>query len=202
MSDDIVLASASPRRLELLQQIGIRCTVHAVEIDESSRQDEPAIDYVSRLARQKAQTCVASLDEELALLPVLAADTIVELDGELLGKPIDSEHAYQMLTRLSGTPHFVHTAVAVCYQNTLRETLNTSRVQFGDLSDAQIREYIISSEPMDKAGAYGIQGRAAAFIKHLDGSFSSVMGLPLYETARLLTECGVEMNNDINSEFA
>ncbi len=203
MSEDIVLASASPRRKELLSQIGIGCHILPVDIDESPLSDEPPTDYVRRLARQKAQRCLQILPAELSAMAVLGADTIVELEGELLGKPQDAAHACEMLTRLSGKTHFVHTAVAVCFCDETHVSLSSSRVQFGDVSEQQIMAYIDSGEPMDKAGAYAIQGGAAAFIRHIDGSFSSVMGLPLYETAQLLSRCGIDIqHNNKNDELA
>ncbi len=199
---DIVLASASPRRRELLQQIGVRCRALPVDIDESPLADEAPTDYVSRLAREKAEAAASLLGDENAL-PVLGADTIVELQGELLGKPVDSAQAVEMLTRLSGTTHQVHTAVAVVCHGATQQRLQSSQVTFAALIDAQIRAYVDTGEPLDKAGAYGIQGGAAAFIRHLEGSFSSVMGLPLFETAELLAQCGVELvYNNPNSELA
>ena len=199
---DIVLASASPRRRELLQQIGVRCQVMPVDIDESPLADETPADYVSRLAREKAEAAVNLLGSDNPQ-PVLGADTIVELQGELLGKPADSGQAVEMLTRLSGTTHQVHTAVAMVCHNATHQRLQSSRVTFAALTEAQIRAYVDTGEPLDKAGAYGIQGAAAAFIRHLDGSFSSVMGLPLFETAELLAQCGIEpVNNNYNSELA
>ena len=187
---DVVLASASPRRRELLQQIGLRCRVLPVAIDEAQLAGEAPADYVTRLAREKA-LAASALSECDTSLPVLGADTIVELDGELLGKPADSGQAEAMLARLSGNRHRVHTAVAVICNGEVNTRLQTSRVSFAELGPAQIHAYVASGEPLDKAGAYGIQGGAAAFIRHLEGSFSSVMGLPLYETAALLAHCGV-----------
>ncbi len=198
---DIVLASASPRRRELLQQIGVRCQVMPVDIDESSLANETPTDYVSRLAREKAEAASNLIGNDHP--PVLGADTIVELQGELLGKPADSAQAVEMLTRLSGTTHQVHTAVAVVCHGATHQRLHSSRVSFAALTEAQIRAYVDTGEPLDKAGAYGIQGAAAAFIRHLEGSFSSVMGLPLFETAELLSQCGVEpVYNNYNSELA
>ena len=198
---DIVLASASPRRRELLQQIGVRCQVMPVDIDESPLADEMPTDYVSRLASEKAEAASNLIGNDHP--PVLGADTIVELQGELLGKPADSAQAVEMLTRLSGATHQVHTAVAVVCHGATHQRLQSSRVTFAELTEAQIRAYVDTGEPLDKAGAYGIQGAAAAFIRHLEGSFSSVMGLPLFETAELLAQCGVEpVYNNYNSELA
>ena len=198
---DIVLASASPRRRELLQQIGVRCQVMPVDIDESSLANETPTEYVSRLAREKAEAASNLIGNDHP--PVLGADTIVELQGELLGKPADSAQAVEMLTRLSGATHQVHTAVAVVCHGATHQRLQSSRVTFAELTEAQIRAYVDTGEPLDKAGAYGIQGGAAAFIRHLEGSFSSVMGLPLFETAELLAQCGVEpVYNNYNSELA
>ncbi len=203
MGCDIVLASASPRRRALLQQIGIRCHCQPVDIDEAAHGWETPVVTVQRLARQKAEAALQRLDSGWHGLPVLAADTVVELDGELLGKPADHEHARWMLTRLSATTHFVHTAVALQCNGELLQALSTSRVTFGELDSAQIERYVGSGEPLDKAGAYGIQGSAAAFIRHLEGSFSAVMGLPLYETAQLLVQCGVDIqHSSFQSETA
>lgn len=202
MVPDIVLASASPRRTELLAQLGVCCERLPVDIDEAPKTAELPATYVSRLAREKAEAALARLPSQWSALPVLGADTIVELDGELLGKPVDRRHAHEMLTRLSATSHHVHTAVALICHGSIHQCLHRSRVEFGQLDDAMIRRYLDTGEPLDKAGAYGIQGGAAAFIRHLEGSFSSVMGLPLYETAQLLRQCGIDVISKQTSETA
>lgn len=193
MRDKIVLASASPRRLELLQQLGVSCEVLPVHIDESPLPNEAALHYVSRMAREKTRTCVAQRPPEWWPLPVLGADTIVELNGTILGKPRDKQHACEMLTKLSGKTHHVHTAVAVSHADQYYEIVSRSEVSFAQLHADQITRYIDTGEPMDKAGAYAIQGKAAAFVSQLYGSYSGVMGLPLYETANLLAECGIHV---------
>lgn len=193
MAGRIVLASASPRRLQLLHQLDLECVVRPVCIDETPLQAEKPQDFVSRMAREKAISCRAGLAEELASLPVLGSDTIVVIDNIILGKPRDKQHAREMLTRLSASTHHVHTAVAISYSGKLYEIVNHSEVSFAHIHSEQIDRYIETGEPMDKAGAYAIQGRAAAFVSRLHGSFSGVMGLPLYETARLLATCDIEI---------
>jgi len=181
----IILASASPRRSQLLQQIGIAHDVRAVDIDETPFAGEPPAQYALRLARDKAQ----ALWQRLSVaerLPVLAADTTVALGPEILGKPVDRADAARILRRLSGVEHQVHTAVAVLHAAGADARLCTSTVTFRPLTSAEIDAYWDTGEPADKAGAYAVQGRAAVFIRHLSGSYSGVMGLPLYETWELL----------------
>ncbi len=186
---EIILASASPRRAALLQQIGARFQLMPVDIDESLNPGESGIDFVMRLAREKAlagaqQAKLKSLD-----FPVLGADTIVELEGEILGKPENPAQAREMLGKLSGKTHRVHTAIALVSHAAPLTALSTSVVEFGELTQADIEHYVDSGEPLDKAGSYAIQGVAAQFVKSLSGSYSGVMGLPLYETAQLLKTC-------------
>ena len=203
MCCDIVLASASPRRRELLDQIGIRSHALPVDIDESVLDGETPAQTVQRLAVAKARRAGQRVDGRWRYLPVLGADTVIELDGVLLGKPADAAHARRMLTRLSATTHVVHTAIALLCGERLLQALCSSRVTFGELDAAQIRRYVDSGEPLDKAGGYGIQGSAAAFIRRLEGSYSAVMGLPLYETAQLLAQCGVAVQHQpLQSETA
>jgi septum formation protein len=181
----IYLASASPRRSELLRQIGVTHTVRAVDIDETPLAGEAPAQYALRLARQKAQAlwqCLPVAERR----PVLAADTTVALGAEILGKPVDRADAARILGRLSGVEHQVHTAVALLHQAGAGERLSTSTVSFRPLLPAEIDAYWDTGEPADKAGAYAVQGRAAIFIRHLSGSYSGVMGLPLYETWELL----------------
>ena len=189
----IYLASRSPRRRELLQQIGIafdELLAHAnpaVDVDETPLAGEQAAAYVMRLARAKAAQGLSEVAARgLAPHPVLAADTTVVLDGEIIGKPDDAEHARALLRRLSGKAHAVMTAVAVARHDRTETALSVSTVEFRELDDAEIRDYVATGEPLDKAGAYAIQGRAAAFVRVLRGSYSGVMGLPLIETTRLL----------------
>ncbi len=190
-SSKIYLASRSPRRVELLKQIGWDCESLPADIDETQYSKEPAEDYVTRLAQQKALTCLARLNDEQRVRPVLAADTTVALADLLLGKPENDDDARRMLRLLSGRIHQVHTAVALAFNRKIEVLLSTSMVEMMVLSDAQINAYIASGEHLDKAGSYGIQGRAGAWIKKIEGSYSGVMGLPLYETASLLRAQGL-----------
>ena len=182
----LCLASMSPRRRELLQQLGVPHTVRAPHIDETVLAGEAAAAYVTRMARAKALAGEPPLS-----LPVLAADTIVVIDGLILGKPAGAAEAVAMLERLSGRTHEVLTAVALARGTALAQRLSVSQVRFRHLSRAECIAYWHSGEPRDKAGAYAVQGRGAMFIEHLSGSYSGVMGLPLYETAQLLAEAGV-----------
>lgn len=186
----IYLASQSPRRQELLEQIGVRFRLLEVDVDESREDGESAQDYVLRLAEQKAVAGWESLSAANRA-PVLGADTAVVINGEILGKPAGPEDANRMLSRLSGRTHEVLSAVCV-NDGTPRTLLSRSRVTFRPISDSERAAYCASAEPLDKAGAYGIQGRAAVFVSALEGSYSGVMGLPLYETAALLSELGIE----------
>lgn len=181
----IYLASASPRRRELLNQIGVRHESHPVDIDESVRPHEAPRDYVIRLAETKAQTAWTRIPAGLRR-PVLAADTTVVIDGQILGKPNDREDALRMLALLSGRAHEVYTAVALCDDSGVRSRLSVSRVHFRALEPGEAEKYWASGEPQDKAGSYAVQGHAAVFIERLEGSYSGVMGLPLFETAELL----------------
>lgn len=187
----IVLASASPRRLELLQQIGIRALVHPVDVDESPQSCESPVDLALRLALEKARCALDDMIQQETELPVLGSDTVVDIGGEILGKPADGEQAVAMLTKLSGKIHDVHTAVVVINQDEEFSAISTSRVEFVELSASVIQAYVATGEPMDKAGAYAIQGIAGQFVKSLQGSYSGVMGLPLFETAGLLSACGI-----------
>jgi len=181
----IYLASASPRRSQLLAQIDIPHEVRPVEVDESPVAGEAPTQYVLRLARRKARTLWDRLPAPQRL-PVLAADTTVALEGEILGKPADLAEARVMLMRLAGRTHEVHTALAVLHAGGEAVRVSTSLVTFRDLSSAEIDWYWQTGEPADKAGGYAVQGRAAVFISHLAGSYSGVMGLPLFETWELL----------------
>lgn len=187
----IYLASRSPRRVELLKQIGIFCVTLPADIDETQILNENAIDYVMRLARQKAEACLQTLSAEQRLSPVLAADTTVVLDGKVLGKPEDDNDARLILSALSGRVHEVHTAVALAFNNEIEVVLSTTVVEMMVLSEAQTEAYLKSGDHRDKAGSYGIQGAAGAWIKRIAGSYTGVMGLPLYETAALLRKRGI-----------
>ena len=191
-NNKIILASASPRRLELLLQIGIHALVTPVNIEEVLMPGERPLDFVQRLALEKARAGFELMADEEIELPVLGSDTIVELEGEVFGKPADSEQAREMLAKLSAKVHNVHTAISIKTSGAEYSALSSSQVEFAALSDKQIRAYVATGEPMDKAGSYGIQGRAAQFIKRLNGSYSCVMGLPLFETAELLAKVRVD----------
>jgi septum formation protein len=191
MGDDaIVLASASLRRSQLLQQIGVRHRVVGPDIDETPASGEEPAAYVQRLAAGKVAAVVARLAGD-AGVPVLAADTTVALDGRIFGKPADEADCLEMLGALAGRTHAVHTAVALWQAGLLRQALDTSYVTFRDIGLAERRRYWQSGEPAGKAGAYAIQGLGAVFVTRLEGSFSGVMGLPLAETAALLDAAGV-----------
>ncbi|HHJ16756.1 MAG TPA: septum formation inhibitor Maf [Gammaproteobacteria bacterium] len=190
MSEQIILASASPRRQALLRQIGVSFRQQVTEIDETPWDNEAAEAYVTRLALEKARAVHAQLGNDEA--PVLGADTAVVVDGRPLGKPRDAQHARELLGQLSGREHRVLSAVALVAG---REAVHVSdsRVWFRRLGDDEIDAYWRSGEPRDKAGAYAIQGLGAVFIERLEGSYSGVMGLPLYETARLLQDFGIQV---------
>ena len=201
MSAPIYLASRSPRRRELLAQLGVRHepllfrdgSRADAEIHEDPRPGEHPDDYVRRVTRLKADSAWERvlLRRGLMRKPVLAADTTVALATEILGKPADVADAARILRLLSGTRHRVLTAVALRYEDRVSMTVSESFVTFAALPEARIQAYIATGEPFDKAGAYGIQGRAGAFVTRLEGSYSGVMGLPLYETGELLREFGV-----------
>jgi septum formation protein len=181
----ILLASASPRRSELLRQLGIAHEVRPVDIDESVRPGEAPSAYVLRLAEAKAEALWRRL-EARERRPVLAADTTVALEGEIFGKPGSLAEARTMLGRLAGRTHEVHTAVAVLHADGSAARVSSSSVTFRRLTPDEIDWYWGTGEPADKAGGYAVQGRAAAFISHIAGSYSGIMGLPLYETWELL----------------
>ena len=189
----IYLASASPRRRELLDQIGVRYRVCPVDIDESVQPDEAPRDYVRRVAAEKAIAAAARLDTDVT---VLAADTTVVIEGQALGKPRDRDDALDMLMRLSAQEHEVLTAVCAMHGGESRTGVSATRVVFRPISNSEMAAYWDTGEPSDKAGAYSIQGRAAIFIERIEGSYSGVMGLPLYETARLLQQCGVDVMSE------
>jgi septum formation protein len=194
MKFKIYLASRSPRRGELLGQIGIGFDVLPSDVDESVLEEEAPEHYVLRLAKEKASVCVQRLVEQgLPLRPVLAADTTVCIDGMILGKPESDADAAAMLRRMSDRWHVVHTAVAVADKDRVEVALSSTQVELAPLSDADIEAYIASGEPRDKAGSYGIQGLAGTFIRRIEGSYSGVMGLPIYETAQLLKQFGASL---------
>jgi septum formation protein len=188
----ICLASASPRRRQLLGQIGVPCDVRPADIDEVSLQNESPPDLVRRLALSKAGQVAKDRDGAGRWL-VLAADTVVVLDGKIFGKPRDDSDARDMLRELSGRTHEVLTAVAISDNESSQCELSESKVTFCDLTQAQIDSYVATGEPADKAGAYAVQGMAALFVRRIEGSYSGVMGLPLFETAALLRRFGVDV---------
>ena len=188
--DSIVLASASERRSRLLGQIGVRHEPVAADVDESLRAGESPDDYVERLAGSKASAVVAARGGRPDR-PVLAADTTVALVDRIFGKPADEADCVAMLTALAGRRHAVLTAVALWHDGQLRRSLSTSYVTFRRIAPEECRRYWESGEPAGKAGGYAIQGLGAVFVERLEGSFSGVMGLPLFETARLLDAAGV-----------
>lgn len=199
MDPRIYLASRSPRRRELLTQIGVRFDLLLFrsgsredrEVNEDWLPGESTEDYVQRVARAKAAFGAGLLARRpLVAHPVLAADTTLDVDGEVIGKPRDEAEAAGILGRLSGRSHRVLTAIAMARGDRLEHRLSVSEVRFRQISTAEIRRYVQSGEPMDKAGAYGIQGRAAVFVEEIRGSHSGVVGLPLCETALLLRDFG------------
>lgn len=191
---EIILASASPRRAELLDQIGIKYQVQAVDIDESHQHNESAIDLVKRLALEK------SLAVKGQQLPVLGSDTLGLIDDGILVKPSDLSHAIVMLSSMSGRWHEILSAVAITHKNNSNVLVNSSRVLFRPLSKAEITAYWHTGEPQDKAGAYAIQGLGANFIEKIEGSYSGIMGLPLFETSKLLEQVGISVIPKYNNE--
>jgi len=196
----IYLASKSPRRRELLRQVGIdfellmlrNDPVRGVDVTEDVNASESPEDYVGRVALEKgAFAWNMVMTRRLTPRPVLSADTTVTMNGAILGKPAGQKEAVAMLEQLSGQTHEVLTAVAVHYKDMAEQITQVSKVRFATLSPAAIRAYCATSEPYDKAGGYGIQGLAALFVEHIEGSHSGIMGLPLFETAQLLRRAGV-----------
>ncbi len=191
MHPQIYLASQSPRRRELLAQIGIYPKVVTVGIDECPHPNEAPAEYVIRLALEKANTAHSALNED-EMLPVLAADTSVVIDNKILGKPANCDHALAMMQQLSGRTHQVLTGVALVDNKKIRSRLSVSHVTFRLVNEGEALAYWNSGEPQDKAGGYAIQGTGALFISRLEGSYSGVMGLPLFETAELLRSVAIE----------
>lgn len=198
----IHLCSRSLRRRELLHQIGVGHELlllredpkRGADVDETPHANEAPRDYALRVASAKAMTGLYAMSRRGGVLkPVLGADTTIALDGEIIGKPRDVEDAVQILARLGARSHRVITAVAMGYADRFETRISESTVTMGPLNEAQIRAYVATGEPMDKAGAYAVQGRAAAFITRIEGSYSGIMGLPLAETAELLALFGVEI---------
>lgn len=200
----IYLASRSPRRRDLLKQMGVRfeplllrlAQPRGADVDEVQHPGEAAEDYVVRTAREKAEFG-ASVIRQRGMLPrpVLSADTVVILDGEVLGKPADAAQASDFLRRLAGRSHEVRTAVAVSLapEIPVLEAVSISTVSFRAISAEEIKHYVGSSEPYDKAGGYGIQGLAGIFVERIEGSYTGIMGLPVFETAQLLAHAGIRV---------
>ena len=195
----IYLASKSPRRRELLRQVGVEFELlmlrsdpaRGVDVSEDVLPGEDPHAYVARVAREKGAFAWNILQQRRQpLRPVLTADTTVTIDGEILGKPTDNKEAIAMLERLSGRTHQVLTSVAVHSERITEQVTQVSNVRFATLTPAQIQAYCATPEPYDKAGGYGIQGLAALFVEHIEGSHSGIMGLPIFETARLLRKAG------------
>jgi septum formation protein len=198
----IYLASKSPRRRELLRQVGVEFEllmlrndpVRGADVSEDALAGEAPLDYVARVAREKGAFAWNVLQQRRQpLRPVLTADTTVTIDDEILGKPASPDEAIAMLERLSGRTHQVLTSVAVHANNLAEHITQVSDVRFARLTPAQIRAYCATPEPYDKAGGYGIQGLAALFVEHIEGSHSGIMGLPLFETANLLRRAGLQL---------
>lgn len=188
MTDPVlILASASPRRRELLAQIGLACEVRPADIDETPRPDEAPAEYVMRLATEKARSVAAAWPGR----PVLAADTTVVVDDAILGKPADRAEGREMLAQLSGRRHQVMTAICLVSDAGSETELVITEVSFMPLDDALCEAYLDTPEPWDKAGGYGIQGLAAVFVSAIEGSYSNVVGLPLHETWQMLRRAGV-----------
>lgn len=182
----LILASASPRRCELLAAAGVPCVVDPAHVDETQRPGEPAAVYAERLAREKAAAVAVRHPGQ----SVLGADTVVVVDGEVFGKPVDSEDARRMLRRLSGRAHVVVTGVAVARNGELFSDVENSTVEMRVISEIELRTYVETGEPMDKAGAYAIQGLAGAFVYRVSGNFDTIVGLPVKLALKLLNSCG------------
>lgn len=182
----LILASASPRRRELLASAGLDCRIDAAHVDETLRPDEAPAAYAERLACAKAAAVAVRWPQD----PVLGADTVVIVDGEILGKPAGAADAARMLRRISGRSHTVLTAVAIAWRGVMRSAVESTDVWVDALTDAEIEAYVASGEPMDKAGAYAIQGLASRFIPKIAGSYANVVGLPVTTVLRLLSTYG------------
>lgn len=196
----LYLASASPRRREILNQLGIPHKVLAQDIDESKIPQESPDEYVCRLAKAKAESALASLSDP-AQAACLGSDTTVVCDNEIFEKPMDATDALRILSKLSGRTHQVLTAVALATSNTTEVLLSVSQVTFRELTETEIMAYWSSGEPADKAGAYGIQGLGALFVKAIEGSYSGIMGLPIMETTRLLEKVNITSEQILGGEL-
>lgn len=185
----VYLASGSPRRCEILMQLGYYVEKVVAQIDETPYLHESSEQYVCRMAREKNHAARTLYESTLdKAIPLISADTTVSLHGKILGKPESETEAFEILSMLSGAVHQVLTAVCLSYRGKEKTVLQCSHVHFKDLTQQEIQNYIVSGEPMDKAGAYGIQGIGGALVRHLSGSFTGVMGLPVFETVELLRD--------------
>jgi len=189
MSVQIILASSSPRRKELLDQIRVNYKIYPVDLDETPLPNETPLNYVQRLAAEKSAVCVSRLATDI---PVLAADTAVILGDVIMGKPKNEAHALALLTQLSGKTHQVYSAISLRGREH-HQALSITEVTFRRLTEREMQDYWHSGEPVDKAGSYAIQGMGGAFVESIKGSFSGVAGLPLFETAQLLSKQGIEL---------
>ena len=189
MSYSLILASQSPRRKELLAQLGYQFNCHPADIDESTKTNETPKQYVCRIAEQKTLAVTKHYDKQAF---ILGSDTAVIIKNTILGKPANKDEAKRMLSLLSGSTHQVLTAICVSHNDEIKTELVRTDVAFKELSAQEIDNYWCSKEPQDKAGAYGIQGLGGQFVKQIQGSYSAVVGLPLYETAKLLGEFGLK----------
>ncbi len=194
----IILASASPRRSELLKQIDCDFRVEAADVDEVSGDDYSPEELGVVNARRKAQA-ISKLYPDI---PVLGADTVVSLDGHIYGKPKNAEDACAMLGKLSGRKHLVSTGIAFSWNGSTWEDYSMTWVYFAEMTTEQITRYVNTGEPLDKAGSYGIQGRAAAYIKKIDGSYSNVVGLPLHSTIQLAEKAGIDLYGNYGTGLA
>ena len=199
LANQIYLASHSPRRRQLLKQVGISFEMRPVNIDEMMEKGETPADYVCRMARAKAeQGWLSLMQRKLPLRPLLAADTVVVLRGKIIGKPDSLAHGRKMLSSLSGQTHKVLTAVAVISKDKIQESLSTTTIRFRDISQSEITSYLNGTESHDRAGSYAMQGRAAIFIIKISGSYSGALGLPIFETAQLLEKFNIKILHKVD----
>ena len=197
--NQIYLASRSPRRRQLLKQIGVNFEMRPVSIDETLEKGETPADYVCRMARAKAELgWLKLIQRRLPLRPLLAADTVVVLRGKIIGKPDSLAHGRKMLSTLSGQTHKVLTAVAVVAKDKIQESLSTTTIRFRDISQSEITSYLNGTESHDRAGSYAMQGRAAIFIIKISGSYSGALGLPIFETAQLLEKFNIKILHKVD----
>jgi len=197
--NQIYLASRSPRRRQLLKQVGISFEMRPVNIDEMMEKGETPADYVCRMARAKAELgWLKLIQRRLPLRPLLAADTVVVFRGKIISKPDNLAHGRKMLSTLSGQTHKVLTAVAVVAKDKIQESLSTTTIRFRDISQSEITSYLNGTESHDRAGSYAMQGRAAIFIIKISGSYSGALGLPIFETAQLLEKFNIKILHQVD----